>query len=245
MVNLKNIFKIDEFKSEVDKFCESHLWEDKKEYFNTLSALVISGFGFYGLSNNSSNFIINLLYSFLISNGIFSALNHWYGIDGWKYADGLTMLLPVSIGLLYLLNFMTTYSLISGSILKLVYILAPLILFIPIFMEKYSNIFEIVFLIISLSLLSFIPIALKIKNLVLQKNHYIIDFALQRFKRGALFVVIVAILWFGSEPFCKCQDISNRTKKLIAMTCTHVFWHIFSGYGFYLMIDSFDRIASL
>ena len=136
MIDFKKILKLDKFNLCVDhKFCESHLWTDKKEYLNTLSSLAITGFGFYGLFNNSPNFIINLLYSFLISNGIFSALNHWYGVDGWKYADGLSMLLSVSMGLLYLLNLMVNYSLISSSILKLVYIFAPLILFIPIFFK--------------------------------------------------------------------------------------------------------------
>ena len=54
-------------------------------------------FGLLGLLKYSENVIVNILYGFLVSNGFYSALNHWHGIEGWAYADSLTMILPVSI----------------------------------------------------------------------------------------------------------------------------------------------------
>lgn len=77
----------------VPRFCEHYFRDDGIEYMNSLSALLISGIGVYGLMNNSPFFLINMLYSFLVLNGICSSLNHWYGIEGWSYADGATMLL--------------------------------------------------------------------------------------------------------------------------------------------------------
>ena len=83
------------FFEKVDNFCEGYIHE--KEYLNSVTALFIAYLGYYGI-NKKNDDIINLLFSLLFSNGIFSTLNHYYNIDGFSYLDGLTMILSITIG---------------------------------------------------------------------------------------------------------------------------------------------------
>ena len=229
------------FWNNVPRFCEHYFWNDGKEYMNTLSALFISGLGLYGLYNNSPSFLINLLYSFLILNGIFSSLNHWYEVEGWSYADGATMLLPVTLGIILISNMYFDYFKIKGTLNIIRYIIYPILIFIPLFLQIYTNYFIQTFLFLSLLLFSFIPVVLKIgknKNMNFSKE-------IKLFLKGAGLVIIAAGFWFYTEPICLSKVSNPNLIKFYSKLFFHVIWHILSALGFYFMIDSFDNFLKV
>ncbi|VVU94365.1 Ceramidase [seawater metagenome] len=227
------------------RFCEHYFWESGNEYLNTISSLAITFFGLYGLLQYSTFFMVNLLYGFLFSNGIFSALNHWHGIDGWAYADALTMILPVSLGLILIFDMYNQFHSIIGISKIISFILYPLLIYVPIILHKYTDIFSYLFLVLALSLLSFIPVVLSIKNNVSPINAAIATSAMYRFLKGTFLVILGAGLWFSTEPKCHCPKTDPEKKKRLGKLCFHVMWHIFAGWGFYLMISAFDIVQKI
>ncbi len=230
------------------RFCEYYFWESGKEYLNTISSLAITFFGLYGLLQYSPFFMVNLLYGFLFSNGIFSALNHWYGIDGWAYADSLTMILPVSLGLILIFNMYNQFHSVVGIGKIISFILYPMLIYIPVILHKYTNIFSYLFLVLALSLLSFIPVVLSIKNKltpISAVSAALAGSAMNKFLKGSVLVIIGAILWFSTEPQCQCKETDPEKKKRLGKLCFHVMWHILAGWGFYLMISSFDMVNTI
>jgi hypothetical protein len=237
-------FKINKnFYDKTDGFCEKYLWDNKKEYLNTITSLIISYFGLFGITQNDSNFNTDVLYSFLIVNGAFSGLNHWYNYKGWSYLDGITMMLPVTFGNLVIYKFFLNELSSDKNIEKLFYILYPTSAYLVLTLDLFASNFKYIFLGLSLALLGFIPLAIEYKgkyDLDYQKS--CIDDIIANFIKGVLFVSIGAGLWFYSEPKCENKNIDPKIKKKLANMHLHSAWHIFSGYGFYLIIYSNDMI---
>jgi hypothetical protein len=228
------------FYKRIPRFCEHYFWNDGNEYLNTISSFFMTYFGILGLFKYSDSLMINILYGFLVSNGFYSALNHWYGIEGWAYVDSLTMILPVSIGLILIINLYLEYHKIAANYKMFFYILYPIIIYLPIIIHRYTNVFPYLFTIMALSLCLFIPVALSIKE-----NENILNLAIGDFIKGLLYFLVGAILWILTEPKCRCKETSIEYKKKLGSLCLHVLWHLFAGYGFYLMINAFDIIVSV
>jgi len=221
------------FEKNVNNFCEGFIYE--KEYINTITALFIAFLGYYGISKKNDN-NINILYSFLLSNGITSSLNHYYNNLGFSYLDGITMLLPVTFGNLQIYQFFLSKLSSWDNIYKLFYLFFPSLIYLSITLQEFKKNFEYIFLTLSLLLLGFIPLINnygKTECILKIRNNFI---------KGSLFVIIAAGLWFYSEPKCNDSKISKKQKKKIAKLHLHGIWHILSGYGFYLMIHSINMI---
>lgn len=224
----KNFFK------KIETFCEGHIHE--KEYINTISALFISYLGYYGINKNNDN-IINLLFSLLFSNGIFSALNHYYNVEGYSYLDGLTMILPITIGNLHIYQLFLKKLSSWDNIYKLFYLIFPSLTYLSITIQAFTKHFDYLFLSLSLLLIGFVPL---INN---YSNEYHIVLIKENFIKGCLFIIIAAGLWFYSEPKCVSKNVSKKQKKKIAKLHLHGIWHILSGYGFYILIHCMNLIT--
>jgi len=225
------------FFSETKCFCEGKLYN--KEYVNTITALVISFFGFYGINKNNAN-NINLLYSLIFSNGISSSLNHYYNLEGFSYLDKITMILPINLGNLYIYEFYLKKLSKWENIYKLFYLLFPSTLYLTLVIDNFTKYFDYIFLFLALLLIGFIPL---INN---YGNKYGFDKCIKKirnnFIKGALFVIVGAGLWWYSEPKCKNPKVPEKVKKKLAKLHLHGIWHILAGYGFYLIIHSINMI---
>lgn len=236
----------DDFYNSVPRFCEYYFW-DKKEYLNTITSLAISFFGVYGLLLKSPFIVINILYALLVSNGIASALNHWYGNKGWRYVDSLIMLISVIIGIVLIIClYLQFHTLTILPVYKLItYLFISVLIYLPIVLHKYTSVFDYLFLFLSLSLLLFIPVVNSIKPFVTIDICNVLNLAIIKFIKGALWVGLGAILWFITEPKCFCTTVSDETKSHLGGMFFHILWHFFAGFGFYLMINSFNMVQSV
>ena len=73
------------FSSYDHNFCESQIYssEPHPEYFNSISSLFITFIGINALFKQNINFLLSLLYSSLIVNGITSCFYHYFNSIGW------------------------------------------------------------------------------------------------------------------------------------------------------------------
>lgn len=234
-----------DFYKKMPRFCEHYYWTDGNEYLNTVTSFIMTAFGIMGLLKSNNLIITNILYSFLFSNGFFSALNHWYAYEGWRYADSLTMILPVSIGLITIIYIYQVNNNLSNMSNIMLYILYPPIVYVPIIIHKYTNIFSTLFAVLTLLLTLFVPISRSLEQYNDINNKKIIDNSITNFYTGFIFFLIGALLWILTEPKCRCKSINIEIKKKLGGLGLHILWHLFAGYAFYLMIESFNTVLNI
>lgn len=114
------------------------------------------------------------------------------------------------------------YFKIKGTLSIIRYIIYPILIFIPLLIQNYSDRFAETFLILSLSLFFYIPVVLKIGS----KSKINFNKEINVFLKGAGLVIIAAGFWFSTEPTCLSDDTNP-------------------GLGFYFMIDLFDNTLKL
>ena len=232
-----------DFNQKQKGFCESYLWKSEREYINTFSSLFMSYLGIKGINQKDNSLSDNFLFSCLFVNGIFSGFNHWTKKKGFSYLDGLTMIIPVSYANLIIYEFYLKEISKNDGLKKLYNLLFSSIITVPLVLSEFSKYFNYVFLVLSLMLTGFFYVLNQYRNtLTDQEDLDCIDNINACFGKGVLYVIIGAGCWFVSEPKCQNDKISQETKEKLARLHLHFVWHIFAGYGFYLMIHSFKMI---
>ena len=213
-----------EYNQEIIIFCERKLFPLRPEYLNCISALYISGIGFYNLLKlKERSLILEIIYWCLITNGFMSFLLHYTAWYLFKLLDEFSMIIPLWIGLskiLYDLNY-PTYCI--GLLTTINLVLLGLDVF-----PWFESYFPLVF---ASELLSIIPLyyqvgSLKNQNIIIHKYEWVSNKGIQ----GILICSISGIIWFITELNCNIYVILG-----------HSIWHIGMSTGLCNVIDYFNE----
>ena len=213
-----------EYNQEIIMFCERKLYPNQPEYMNCISALYISGIGYYNLlKQNELSLSLEILYWCITTNGLMSFIFHYNGWYLFKLLDEFTMIIPLWLGLskiMYDFNYSTYYIglLTNFNIFLLVFDIFP-------WFEPY---FPLVF---TTELLSIIPLycqlcSLNKTNIILRK--YRLD--LNKGKLGIIICSLSGIIWFITELNCNKYFIFG-----------HPIWHIGMSTGMCYIINYFNE----
>ena len=227
-----------EFNNIDHHFCEGNIL-GMPEILNSITSLIFSLFGIYGLFNtpilnyiNNNLFVTDLVYSIFIVIGIGSFGYHWTEYLGWALMDETPMIISIFIGLLYIeyCNFLLNkYKLIY----KITIIFLTLFMFIFITINPityYRKLFPLLFgCVLILFCYKFINL---INNFNKKFNKNISLYG----KSQLAIILIAGIIWSFTEIICK---YNNNLFLLIG----HPLWHFFMAFGFYNIIQIISFIS--
>jgi len=216
-----------EWNNKDHSFCESKLL-GIPEYLNSISSILISCFGWYGLFYTpNADIFIDTINSLIIILGIGSVGYHWTGNIGWGLMDEFPMILGVTIGTLYvdyIYRILNPYFTIYFK-LEVLFYLAGVVLFLVVNgMSKYRYSFPENFgLLASILLYKIIRLLGIIK---IDKRKEIIG----KIIFSVFTIISSVIIWSFTEKLC---DYFNSYILLIG----HPLWHLSIGFGFYNLIQ--------
>ena len=208
------------------KFCERKLYLDRPEYINAISALYISGIGYYNLVyfyNKSKS--ITLVYICIISNGIGSFLFHWYAWYIFKLLDQFTMIIPLWLGINKIL-YDLEYSKMSLSI-HTIYNISLLVLTV---FEEFDKYFSNAF---ALEILLIFPLyyqVLRNNNIVINQQYLLNN----KGGQGILLSSVSGLTWAITEKYCNKYLLFG-----------HAVWHIGMSTGLCNIINYFYNNSKL
>jgi hypothetical protein len=220
------------FSSYDHNFCESQIYstEPHPEYLNSISSLFITFIGVIALSRSNINFLLSLLYSSFIVNGITSCFYHYFNSIGWGLLDRMSMILIafaslnlfiVNINKFFIINNcrnITFYNKLSTIILICYFTILLTIAGLHI-----ESLFNIMFGLFLGSLIIFM--------------YFITQYHIQLYIpyrlillgwRGIKFISLSGVFWIITENLC-------HKYWFIPYLFGHVWWHIFVSYGGYLI----------
>lgn len=211
----------------INAFCESrinnitilqkHIFDNeiKTEIGNSISSLVYSGLGFYGIFINNHDFNYYVLMNIFILMGITSALHHFiYSNNNWAYYSDIVCV-----------EFIISYSLLC---------------YINYVVQKWKNVFSFIILINLLSMIVSNTININLRtNLIkinmgfiiinqlfinlhiikLKNKHY--GLILFRHNSSNIILFGLSILFFYIDDLCD--------EKSLFILNPHSLWHLFSG----------------
>ena len=220
------------FSSYDHNFCESQIYssEPHPEYLNSISSLFITFIGINALFKQNINFLLSLLYSSLIVNGITSCFYHYFNSIGWGLLDRMSMILIalssinlfiVNIDKIFIINKYTNITFFN-KIATIILIIYFTILF-TIAGLHIESLFNIMFGLFLCSLVIFMYLLTQFHTkLFIPYN--IISLGL----KGIQFISLSGIFWLITENLC-------HKYWFIPYLYGHVWWHIFVSYGGYLI----------
>jgi len=242
-------------------FCEGQYLENIpingiKEFGNTISSVALLLFGLLGTYGSlKSGPLVQCMYSFLIIDGIGSALFHATFFLGWKMMDEIPMIMMISFGNILLLDELFRifiikefwYLVLSNTATTLFTLYAALTITLDFTSGDNPTVFRVlfalpfVFIIIGLLL-----IWIHRDDFPLPKNNYLILKQDQStFKRDCFILVWYSI---GSGLVATTAWILDSTlcTKVTVYFYLHAWWHILIAYNAYCMISliSFLRAAN-
>jgi len=211
-------------------FCESKIYalNQHPEYLNSLSSLFITFIGINALMKHNHSFLLSLLYSSLVINGITSFFYHYYNTIGWGLLDRMSMVIIamssinlfisninriIEIDRLEYIDRIKYINCITISYFTILFTVAGL---------HMETLFNIIFGIFLGSLIIFVYLI--DRNYKLKIPHTITLFAW----KGIKYIAISGVFWIVTENLCNEYGF---VKYLFG----HVWWHIFVSYGGYLI----------
>ena len=238
------------FNSYDHNFCESSIYsnEPHPEYMNSLSSLFITFIGINGIIKPNTNFLLSLLYSSFIVNGITSSFYHYYNTLGWGLLDRMSMIL-ISMSSIYLfiyninnilILYRSNYIYKSNKIksinnIKFINFIRFINIIIKILVTLY---FTILFTVAGLHMETLFNIlfgvflcSLIIFMYLISRHHTVLNvpyFLILLGWKGIKYITISGIFWIATENLCYEY---NFIKYLYG----HVWWHLFVSYGGYLI----------
>jgi hypothetical protein len=213
-------------------FCESTIYSNEQhpEYFNSISSLFITFIGINAIMKPNINFLLSMLYSSLIVNGITSCFYHYYNTIGWGLLDRMSMLLIAISSVNLFTNNITSIIKLDrwtniNTINRIIHILV-------------TSYFTILFTIAGLHMESLFNImfglflgSLFIFMFLINKHRVNLNIPLKIVYlgwKGIMYIMISGLFWIITENLCTEY---NFIKYLFG----HVWWHIFVSYGGYLI----------
>ena len=224
-----------EYDTKVANFCEKKIYPNQPEYINAFSALFLCYISIHNLTKDISSTpqtkskqsktkqsktkqIINWC---IFTNGISSFLYHWYNWYIFKMADEFTMIIPIWLGITYIiynLNYHSIYIGIFTIYNMLLITLEPFMWF-----DKY---FPVCF---GIELFLIFPLYIqtittsKYKNIRNHSNHS------NQGLKGIIVIASSATCWIITETHCNKYLIFG-----------HAIWHIGMGTGMTYIINFFN-----
>jgi len=213
-----------EYNHVIIQFCERKLFPNQPEYLNCISALYISGIGFYNLvTQKNLSKSLEIIYWCIIANGMMSFLLHYTGWYLFKLLDEFSMIIPLWIGLSKFIHDLGYPTWCVGLLTFLNISLLGLNVF-----SWFSKFFPIFF---ATELLSIIPLYYKLinqnrTNIILRKYTWNANKGIQ----GILICCISGGTWIITELNCN-----------IYLILGHSIWHIGMSTGMCYIIDYFNE----
>jgi hypothetical protein len=224
------MFEID-FYSYDHNFCESSIYSltPHPEYLNAISSLFISFIGLNAFFKSSTDFLLQILYSSLLINGVTSCFYHYYNNIGWGLLDRMSMILIATSStytFMYHLDKIIRINRIENTSLMMntlhVLVTSYFTLLFSIAGLHLETLFNILFGFFLLSLVGYMYLFDKYQN-NLKIPKQIISFGWD----GIKYIAISGAFWIITENLCSHIIF-------IKYLFGHVWWHIFVSYGGYL-----------
>jgi len=220
------------FNSHDHNFCESTIYsnEPHPEYLNALSSLFITFIGINGLIKPNIHFLLSILYTGLVVNGITSCFYHWTNTIGWGILDRMSMILIAMSSINLFVN-KINYIIILEKWKRIILINRLIILLVTIYFTilltiaglHMETLFNICFGLFLSSLIVFIHLIDK-HQLNLRIPNSIISLGWS----GVKYILVSGAFWILTENLC-------HSFTIIKYMFGHVWWHFFVSYGGYLI----------
>jgi hypothetical protein len=197
------------------------------EYLNTISSLILTITGLYGLSHKKNNEIQIALYGSFIVNGFGSVGYHSTNSIGWGLIDRMSMILIACNSLnLCLREIQKKYRHIRDNRFILLNVLIQLftttmMTFCGLHEEMIFNILFGIF---------FVFLAVFVKNISSVRANNPIPIRKAQF--GVICLITGALIWVVTEAFC----------EYVWQFHGHAFWHLCCAIGGYHIISITDTI---
>jgi len=219
-----------EYNQVIVKFCERKLFPYRPEYLNAFSALYISTIGYYNLLKISRKSLsLSLIYWCICMNGFASFFYHFTGWYFFKLLDEFTMIIPIWIGIVRILQDLNY----SKNYIGLISAYNIILLVLDVFMW-FDNYFPIAF---ALELSLIFPLYYQIINLNKHSTNTIIrkySFISNKGFKGILITCTSAYIWIITECYCNIYFIFG-----------HPIWHIGMSTGICYIIQYFYEQTKL
>jgi hypothetical protein len=213
-------------------FCESSIYAigQHPEYMNALSSLFITFIGLNGLRKPHTNFLLNILFSSFVANGVTSCFYHLYNSIGWGLMDRMSMIL-IATSSTYLFVYhvdkiliLDNWNYLNGMNRAIHMLVAGYFtLLMTIAGLHMEDLFNTLFGFFLGSLIIYMWLVTKHQyNLHIPKNLLYLGW------RGLAFIAMSGVFWLSTELLC---HVFTPIKYLFG----HVWWHIFVSYGGYLI----------
>jgi len=224
------MFEID-FNSFDHNFCESTIYsfDPHPEYLNAISSLFITFIGLNAFFKPGTDFLLQILYSSLVINGITSSFYHYYNNIGWGLLDRMSMILIATSStyiFMYHLDKIIRINRLENTnfLMKLLHILVTTyftILF-TVAGLHLETLFNVLFGLFLASLVAYMYLFDKYQN-TLKIPKQIINFGWD----GIKYIALSGVFWIVTENLCSHIFF-------IKYLFGHVLWHIFVSYGGYM-----------
>ena len=210
-------------------FCERKLYPDRPEYINAISALYITGIGYYNLRKIAKKSVsLSLIHWCICINGIGSFYYHWTAWYLFRLIDEFTMIIPLWIGIVKIMHDLN-YSTYWLGIISIYNILLLVFDVFPWF--KYFAILFLIEMLLIIPLYNGVYIQYtQSQNIIIRKFAY---FKNNGFK-GIVICSISGITWGIAELNCNEYSVFG-----------HAIWHIGMSTGLCNIIQYLNKHTEL
>jgi hypothetical protein len=212
------------FNTKLDGFCEATIYGNQPEYMNSITSLIMTIVGFFGIFNNKHNCQnIYMLFSALFLNGFSSFMYHWTAYYGWGLFDAMTMNLIVIYGVSSSLDEIKhLYNFNHRNILfNLIPVAYYMMMIVPPCVGGDTP-FRVLFgLFLGFIVFSLLLIHNKLEH-IRGLDHRLLHDAY----KGIIYIALAGGFWITTEVYC---DSFWFVKYLQG----HTLWHLFVSYGGY------------
>ena len=220
------------FNTHDHNFCESSIYGDSihPEYFNALSSLVMTFFGFIGIIQHPISSLLIIFYSTLIINGVTSCLYHLYNSIGWGLMDRVSMVLVAMSSISLFINHIH-FILVLQQWKNVKLIFNIINLFIIIYFTTLFTIIGLHMEILFNIMFGIFLASLYILLFLITKYYYKLKIPYMLILlgwKGVNYILVSGLFWIITESLC-------HKLFIIKYLMGHVFWHIFVSYGGYII----------
>jgi hypothetical protein len=218
------MFTTNLFTTKLGGFCESLIFGGPPEYINSITSLIMTIVGFFGIYNNKHSCQnMYMMFSAMFFNGFASFLYHATAFYGWGIFDAVTMILIAVYGVNSALeNIIYLYKFNHQNIM---FNLVPCIYFTFMIVSPAVN-YDELFRILFAGFLIFILIILLLIHNKLEHIKGLDHRLLHDAYKGVGHIALAGFCWIGTEIYC-------NSFWFVRYIPGHPVWHLFVSYGGY------------